>query len=751
MSDETILPLLARMFPSFAGIPPDEARRRGDALGRFAAHAWTAGPQVLAQRGVIVPPHTHQALAGQAPQVAQTGQGGVAFLSRMRPAYNDDHKFAAALAGLAKLYGESLRGGWQPPPIQAAPPAQPAGGGFSLPGPPSAPGGGPPLDFAPAPAPAPTPAPAPAPQAGGHDFGSLDLAPAPEPRRSSWEGGLDLAPEPGGAPATAPAPAPTAPAPMAPAPSAPGGGGMGGGLDLLDDDDSGGGRPSYEDLMYGAPDAEAEALSAPGAPKEPVARALWSFERTGETSYLDQAQQALEQQLQSAPHAMAAATAQAGLAKVALMRGDRATAEQTAQAALARFPGCPDAIEVMVRAARGDAEAANFARLLVGLRFAIDQRDVGTLKARGVEMAQAFPDEPLPHLALFFAAHVQGDKQALERHLKLAWQRFPSPAYPERSFGGGGPDADVANSLNLYGRAPFKNMEEEGLLRTITDVDSKDNLIAGSLRMAVGLSKVALTQPGLDRPALRRLHVAVGQGLMGLQYFELAPEEMSKAMLLAPTPEEVKAVGNERVQCQALWRAFDKPGIKNQKGRFRCLASEAVTRKLQEQLETIRKDREQREGELHDKGPDLLARAQQDAAFRQEIGAAAEEYAQKDPIGAIEEIDAQLARIAQERAAEAAGGGGKGGLFGKLKKAVGDAAKGAQLKFKESQLQSQREDAVRRLAHTLAHDLYEYDFKHPMLAAFSRRAASLDAFLDYLKEEEARVHEGLRSLAFSKK
>ncbi|MGE0711017.1 MAG: hypothetical protein AB7N76_28430 [Planctomycetota bacterium] len=786
MSDE-ILPLLAKMFPSFRGVAPDEARRRGDALGTFAARAWTAGPQAMQARGIVVPPAVHQKLAGPAPQVAQSGQNGLAFLAHMRPAFGDDHAYAAALAGFAKLYAESLRGGGAPAPAPTPAPAPafgpasaPASGGFALPGPPMAPSGGghdlAPLDLAPpaaahqaapvslsAPQPVslapPQPVSLASPGGGG---GGLDLAPPDAPRPNAW-GDLDLAPE---EPPARPSyggldlsdAQPAAPAPGRAAPPAPSPARGGGGLDLAPEDD-GGGRPSLEDLLYGGGDPAEEALAdggggeagpgGGGPPKEPVARAFWSYERSGDASFLEQAAQALQQELQQAPHPMAAAAAMGGLAKVALLRGQRQQAEQLAQQALARFPACPQAVEVAVRIARGDAEAAQFTRGLIRLRFAISRRDPNELRQAATEMAQAFPQEPHPHLAMFFAASMQGDPRAIEQHLRAAWQRYPSQRFADRTFGGES-DADVANSLNLYGRAPYKKMDEDGLRRTVEDTDSKDNLIAGSLKMAIGVAKMALTHPGLERPLLRRLHVAVGQGLMGLQYFELAQEEMSKALTLAPTPEEQKAVGNERVQCQALWRAFDKPGIKAQKGKYRCLNSEAVTRQLAQLLEAIKNDRQGREGELFDKGPELVQRALTEPAFRQELARAAEEEAIEDPLAQIEQIDAELAQIASEREESEERPAEKKGLFGALKAKVGSAAKGAQLKFKESQLQSKRADAVRRVAVSLAQDLNGFDFKHPFLVAFARRAASLEAFNDYLTAEEQRVQENLRHLSFSK-
>lgn len=821
MNEAEVLPLLARMFPSFRGIPEDEARRRGEALGLFAARAIGAGAEVLAAKGVQIPPPAVQAVAPTAQQALQTNQGGLRVLCELRPAINEDRVYAAALVALAKLYAESLRGGAQLPPPSAPAPAPtpaPAAGGFVLPGPPQAAGapvaaapaapapapapapgdnlipGGVPLgpaagivqpgpaglapsgggldlapsgggsgglDFAPAgaaiggPAPAPA-APPPAPSSGGLDLadGGLDLAPSGPPPAAAGRGidlapsgggsaGLDLAPldlaEPGPGPAPPPAAPPPAPAP-APA---------GGGLDLADDPEP----SSQPAASYFFDEGGGADLGSGGGPRDPVARAFWSFERTGDLQHLQQAATLLQEERQKAPHVMAAAMAQGGLAKVARLQGDAATAKRLAEEAIQHYPACPQAVEVLVRLDRGEAASAGFRRSLARLGFALDQRDLGQVRALADELIKTFPNEPLPYLARMFAGSVANDEQELVTYLKAAWQRYPSQEHADMVFGGA-VDADVATALLTYGRRPYKTMEEEGLLQTITNVDSKENLIAGSLRMAVGLAKIAFTRGGLDKPLQRQLHTVVGQGMMGLQYFEAAPEEFGKALMLAPPQEEHKAISNERIQCQALWRAFDKPGIKVQQKKFRCLGSEGMVALLKRRLEQIAKDRTTRQELLFGRGPEIVEKALTDPAFRQEIKEASLEQAMDDPMDAIEDLDRELKEIEAERdASDEQPAKKKGGLFGAIKAAASSAAsaaKGAQLKFKEGQIQSRRNDAIRRVATVLAKDLHEFEFKHPYLVAFSRQAATLEAFCDYYETEEAEVKAAMGSLSFSK-
>jgi tetratricopeptide (TPR) repeat protein len=819
VNEAELLPLLARMFPSFRGIPEDEARRRGEALGLFTARALGAGPEVMASKGVQIPPAAVQSVGPAAQQAVQAGQGGLRVLCQLRPAINEDRVYAAALVALAKLYAESLRGGGQAAAPAAPPPAS-GDGGFVLPGPPQAAGA--PVSLAPPAAAATPPAATPPPAGESLIPGGVPLGPAatlppalgsPPGGLPASGGGLDLAPSGGGsggldfAPAgaaiggAAPAPAPATPssgglelasggldlAPSGPAPAsagrgvdlAPSGGGSGG-LDLAPLDlapepgpppaapapapappSSSGGLDLADEPEPSAPHHPAAASflyddggAAPGGgPKDPVARAFWSFERTGDLQHLQQAATLLQEERKNAPHVMAAAMAQGGMAKVARLQGDAATAKRLAEEAIQHYPACPQAVEVLVRLDRGEAASAGFNRSLARLAFALDQRDLGQVRALADALIKAFPNEPLPYLSRMFAGSVSNDQQELETYLKAAWQRYPSQDHADMVFGGA-VDADVATALLTYGRGPYKSMEEEGLLKTITNVDSKENLIAGSLRMAVGLAKIAFTRGGNDKALQRQLHTVVGQGMMGLQYFEAAPEEFGKALMLGPSQEEHKAISNERIQCQALWRAFDKPGIKVQQKKFRCIGSEGMVALLKRRLEQIGKDRTARQEHLYGRGPEVVEKALSDPAFRDEIKQAALEQAMDDPMEVIEDLDRELKEIEAERdASDEQPAKKKGGLFGAIKAAASSAAsaaKGAQLKFKEGQIQSKRTDAIRRVAIVLAKDLHEFEFKHPYLVAFSRQAATLEAFCDYYETEEAQVKAAMGSLSFSK-
>src|SRR5690606_32672104 len=118
----------------------------------------------------------------------------------------------------------------------------------------------------------------------------------------------------------------------------------------------------------------------------------------------------------------------------------------------------PFGVEVLVRVLRGGAVEAAFTKALLRLRFALDKRDVGAIRQLAGGAAQAFPAEPLPHLALFFAAKVQGDEQAQRAALGEAWRRYPSSDNAHRAFGGA-IDAELVEALLHIGRAPFKDMD----------------------------------------------------------------------------------------------------------------------------------------------------------------------------------------------------------------------------------------------------------------------------------------------------
>lgn len=792
MSVEADLVLvLSQLFPAFRALPAGEPERRTEALGLYTAQVWAAGPDGLRARGVPIPPQVHGPLAPIAPRVVQARQGGATFLAQVRRGLGDP-TFAQAVTALARLYADSLRAapaGAAPAPARAPAPAGAAGlratreqpnfaaligGGLAEPD-------GPPIVAPPAYAP-PTARPQPSSAA------APALAAAPAPKAPSW-GDLDLLPE--DAPAIVPAPAAPAP-PARPSPSVAAPPKDYGGLDLLPEEpepeprggpgveefDPGalGGddepppargapapRPSAASSRMGAAVAAAAAagpgddstpVDAETPPSDPVMAALRRFERHGDVAALGQAELLLKAEFGQAPHAIAAAAAMAGIARIELLRGRAAVAEKLARDALAKDPSTPLAVEVLVRLGRGEADLSMLHGGIFALREVIDGRDAQRIRGVADRVRKQFPDEPHAYLAMFMVGKLSGDERLLESGLKEAWRRFPSPRAATTAFGGS-VDADLVDLLVSYGREVFKDKDDARLRKTIEDTDDRENIIAGSLRMGVAMARVALARPGLTRGVARRLTFAIGRGLVGLQHYDAALPYFGKAACMGPTPEDAKAMANERVQAGALRRAFDRPGIKAQLKGYTCLGIQSMSDNLRQRLEAVRKDREAKEQEGFARGTELAAKARADAALKAELVAAAQAAGVPDAFSTIDAAEAELAQIQRERQQAkdpppAAGGGG--GLFGKLKAAassVTGAAKDGLLSLKESQATSKRDEAAKHLGVTLARTLSDVQWRHPVLKQLARELSTIEAFHDYFQTEESKAKAELGRLAES--
>ncbi|MEZ6187107.1 MAG: hypothetical protein R3F62_19115 [Planctomycetota bacterium] len=731
--------ILKRLFPSFRDMPLEAAAQRAEGLGLFAAKTWSVGPEGLAARGIEVPAAVHAPLAQVAPRVVQAQTGGATFLQHVRKGLGDDAAFGRLLVAYAGVWAESLRkasdvGAVQPPPARPEP--------------------------APAPTPAPAAAPAPAP-APAEGQSALDFA---------LSGDLDFADEPARAapPRPAPAPAPVRSAgdlDLSPPAERPAGGGLdldlsappeddprarlrAEGLELTQVEDSAPKRTVQELMIDQTRDARAGQAEDELAPRDPADRALWYFERYGAQEDLTEAVQAYGKQLAEAPHAVAAAAAEAGLARAALVAGNAAEAERRAKSAQARDPSNPYATQVLLRLARGEAQLAPFRLALARMRGVMQDRAFAEATSMAHALAKQVPTEPHPWLVLAMLGRFSSDERLFLTSLAKAWQLWPGDALKHEPLGGE-LDVDVGEVLTDYGLAPEKQNDPEEMRKTYEDVDSKENLVGGALRMAVGMAHLALfNSQAKTQDVERRLTMVAAQGLVGLQYYDAALPYFGKAGCLGPTPEQSKRIADERIRAGALRRAFDRPGIKAQLKDYRCPSVPLIRAQLEEELKWAREELQRREDELCTLGPKLHEQLQRDPAMRDDVAAGADTCRIKDPYQVtveaaekIKELEQQLEELGSAEAPKA------GGLFGKIKAVAASAASQVGEAKLKKQIASAKQALIRSkrdLAKAIACDMSDHTFKSPVLVGFARRGEVFEAFSDALSAEIASLTERLQ-------
>jgi hypothetical protein len=596
-------------------------------------------------------------------------------------------------------------------------------------------------------------------------------------------GGLDLADDDDPAPRTS-APTPSSASGVVIEPSS---GGDAGGLDLMeaeeepqaDEED----LPSLEELLYSGeapapapppdepkevstqtlreklegkkprakPKPPADALAAMRIPKDPAEKAVYYYDRTGDKSYLGTATRMLEAQMEQAPHDTAAAVAAAGIAKVSLLEGDVAGANRYAKIAQSKDPANPLAAEILVRLGRGEAQQAEFRRQVAEARHWVEERNFERAKPLVAVLKAKYGTAPHGYLLGAFMAKILEDEAGFLSNLGDAWKRYPPRENVDQPLGGTA-DADLVDVLVNHGRLVFKGDDADALKQTIENVDHKNNLVAGALRMAIGLAKVALMAGGAPEEQQRRLVFAIGRGLVGLQYYDAALPWFGKATSLNPTEPERKAIAAERVNTGALRRAFDRPGSKAQLKSYRCLGAEMLSRDIQERLEAVAADKEKYDAQLRAQASRLAEVAKQDLRVRKEIEVAAGLASITDPLGPVEAADKELHAVARERAlakAEAKNLSKSSGLFATLKGAaskVSGAARETKLKYKEGQAIAKQKAAVKRMTELITGALGKHEWKQIALKEFVRRAAVAEAFADYLDSEEKRLKASMARL-----
>lgn len=754
MSDQHELAgILKRLFPSFRDLSEEAAAQRAEGLGMFAAKTWSVGPEGLKARGIEVPTQVHGPLAPVAPRVVQAGNGGATFLQHVRRGLSDDAAFGQLLVAYGRVWAESLRKASDVQPVATA--AQPGQATARV---------------QPQPAPTPTPAPSaqpPAPTA-------QPPAPAPEPGGGALDfalnNDLDFADDgPGGSPPPAAAPPPPvrsdADLSLAPPAERPQGGGLELDLDAAQAEDprakfrkddleltqvaeSGPKRTIQEFMIDQTRDARSASAEDDLAPKDAADRALWYFQRYGNQEDLKDAVRHYTEQLQNAPHAIAAAAAEAGLAQAALVAGNAAEAEKRAKAAQARNPSNLYAIKVLLALARGEAKLAPFRLALARMRGVMQDRAFPQATSMAHALAKQVPNEPHPWLVLAMIGRFSSDERLFVTSLAKAWQLWPGQALKHEPLGGE-LDVDVGEVLVDYGLIPEKENDAAGMQQTVKDIDAKDNLIGGSLRMAVGMAHLALfNSQAKTQDVERRLTMVVARGLVGLQYYDAALPYFGQASCLGPTPVQSKRIADERIRAGSLRRAFDRPGIKAQLKDYKCPSVPLIRAQLEEELNWNREQLRTREEEVSSAGPKLFNQLEQDPKMREDVTRAAEKCRLKDPYveacearQKIADLKLQLDELGQDDGKPKATG-----LFGKIKAAAASAASQvgeAKLKKQIASAEQGLIRAKRDMAKTLACDMDDYAFTHPTLVAVAQRGKVVEAFAEELRARISSLTERL--------
>ncbi len=502
-----------------------------------------------------------------------------------------------------------------------------------------------------------------------------------------------------------------------------------------------------------------DASSEEELPKDPAQAALVKYDRTGDPDELAEAKRIFTETIAAAPEGTARAFAQAGLARVELLGGNAMKADQQAKVALDKDPGNPFAVEIIIRCQRGDGDRAKLAAGLAQGRTLIAASKAAEARRFLEKLAQEHPGCPQPWLLAAFLAKLERDNARFEDCVARAWQLYPGKKNPDVPLGGT-VDVDLAQLLALHGRDRFKKLETGFLKKTIENVDAKDNLVAGTYRLAVALARLALAKGHHSRKTVRKAWTAMGSALIGLQYYDGALEALGKAAALNPESEEAKTIENERGFAGTMRRSFEKPGVKAQLTKYLCIGASMIAAAAKEKLTVATKDKAEKQIEFFRASDEVAKVVACDQRVRDEVKKAAQEMSKADPIEPLELVDAEIGAVRLERVrladVAAKAGPAKTGIFSKLAGAASSAAdkvaslaRDTQLKVRESQLNLRREEVVRKLGIVITKELRDHTWHSTQLRLFAKRAATLEAFVDYHAEEERQAKAELDGLAKS--
>ncbi|MBL4850415.1 MAG: serine/threonine protein kinase [Planctomycetes bacterium] len=478
----------------------------------------------------------------------------------------------------------------------------------------------------------------------------------------------------------------------------------------------------------------------PPAGLSPAAQVLWRFEQSGFPGFLTELAELVE-----GPAAKGEVDALAFRARGAIWEADSETAVRSARALIEVQPESAAALEVLSAVGRGEPALALFrgallqpARLTQKERYA-DARSIAT------ELQRAHPSEPHPHLIRALLGTRTQEEAAVHQALQLAWALFPSRAHARVTLGAG-LDLFAAEALIDRGRQALEGDDPAERARTVTDTDDKSNLVAGALRMGIGLVFTWLAEFGEhEQSEVRRAFRALARGLGGLQYFSHALELIAQLERLEPTPGELSWIEEEK-RLIAGFKSVTQPGIQPKRGRYACPVVAACAAGIRLRLQGIATQVAESESELEAAPKRLAELVQVDPSARREVEAAAQSLGREDPFAALDEADRELAEVGAAMtdldSPEAAPAKGKTGFFNRLKVAAntaGRAAKAGHLKLRHSQATSRRAKAETSLGEELTGELAQAGYTHPELAPSAHANRKLQAALEHVRREDAEL------------
>lgn len=478
-------------------------------------------------------------------------------------------------------------------------------------------------------------------------------------------------------------------------------------------------------------------------PSRAADRALARYARTGDLEELAQAKKLFKAAVKSAEGAVAQGAARGGLAKAYFLEGDLEKARDMAKKALKAFPHSPAANAVVCQVEwEGEVERERLKAKLARADHALSSGDHAEVKAVAKDLAKSHPEEPFAGL-LLLAIECDKDTDDLSEAVARAWKHYPASPGVADILLGASIERALARSLVRWMLAKVEGDESAKVLgETVKETESKKNVYAGAFQLILGLTRATLAARKLQGPERQQYALWMAQGLFFAQHYDAAKDAFQAAIKHDREGDLVGELRRLDTQCGVMKRAFDRPGVKAQRGNLEGVGlvryREAIAGRLKLVLEGLEGDR----AKLDAKEAKIVDAILADPARKKAIQKLAKKAGGDDPFAALDALEVEAGSIGGAPAE-----GKKGGLFGRMKAAAQDALDKAKAAAQGAINASKQKEARRALGEHLREDRPDKGWGDAELDAFLEKAAAIEPRLGYLESlaDELRAAAGKAS------